>query len=147
MGSLYFGTPNQSGSKYIFDSGSGFLTTTTTQCITCAGARVFNPNASTTFVNGTSTENSQYADKKWLYYGSATLEGYMGQDDVSLLPFTSATESTVARDFGFFLIKWETGLSGLDGILGLSPAASGNGPSFVEALYDAGVIAEKVVTF
>jgi len=63
------------------------------------------------------------------------------------LPFTSATESTVVQDFGFFLIKWETGLSGLDGILGLSPAASGNGPSFVEALYDAGVIAEKVVTF
>ena len=47
-GSVYIGTPQQGGSEFIFDSGSGYLTTTTTGCSSCT-SHVFNSAASSTF--------------------------------------------------------------------------------------------------
>lgn len=79
---------------------------------------------------------------KELNYGSASLVGYIGSDQVCL------TEDMCANDFKFFVITSQEGLTGYDGILGMSPDdESQNGPSYIKALYDQGVIQEKVVTF
>ena len=102
-GPVYFGEPNQFGSQYIYDSGSGFLTTTTTTCATCNPA-VYNPALSTTFVNGTDSTYSQYSSTVNLQYGSADLFGYMGTDMVSVAPFDSSSSSNVVDNFSFFLI-------------------------------------------
>ena len=51
------------------------------------------------------------------------------------------TEKMCAEDFEFYAITEETGLEGIDGILGLSPPdESKNGPSYMKALYRQGVI-------
>ena len=51
-------------------------------------------------------------------------------------------------DFEFFVITNQTGLNHNDGILGLSPAhESQNGPSYIKALYEQGIIDEEVATF
>jgi len=52
-----------------------------------------------------------------------------------------------ATGFGFFLIQSQTGLEGLDGILGFCPAETGNGPSYVSTLYGNGAIPEEAVSF
>lgn len=38
-------------------------------------------------------------------------------------------------------------IAGVDGILGLGPPSTGNGPSFVEYLADQAVIAAPIVSF
>lgn len=68
----------------------------------------------------------------------------MGQDNVCLI---SGDPSTCVNGFNFFMISSETGLYGLDGILGLSPSSNGNGPSYMWALYSQGLIAEPTATF
>lgn len=40
-------------------------------------------------------------------------------------------------------ISEATGLNGIDGILGLGPNESGNGPSFVNSLYTSNSISES----
>lgn len=50
-------------------------------------------------------------------------------------------------NFSFFLISRAQGLSGINGILGLSPADQDNGPSFMKALYKQGQISEYKVSF
>jgi hypothetical protein len=74
-----------------------------------------------------------YTDEQ-LVYGSATLDGSMYTDSMSI---SSSTTNTAATNFGFFLISKQTGLEGLDGILGFSPITDLNtGPSYVKFLYD-----------
>jgi hypothetical protein len=77
-----------------------------------------------------------------LVYGSATLDGVMAADTVCL----SAGAGFCAEDFAFFMIQSQTGLYGLDGILGLSPTTRTD-PSFIWNLYKGGQVAEPVVTF
>ena len=61
----------------------------------------------------------------------------MGKDTVGLVPTNSTSSDQLsATGFDFFLITSQTGLDGLDGILGLSPALAEDGPSFVSALYN-----------
>jgi hypothetical protein len=50
-------------------------------------------------------------------------------------------ENTCVSNFGFFMISSQTGLDGLDGILGFSPITTDKtGPSYTKALYDQGKI-------
>ena len=55
--------------------------------------------------------------------------------------------NSCATGFGFFLVEKQSGLDGLDGILGFSPAVAGNGPSYVSTLFANGTIPEEVVAF
>jgi hypothetical protein len=50
-------------------------------------------------------------------------------------------------NFQFFGILDQKGLEDLDGILGLSPDISSNGPSFIANLKKLGLIDSKVVSF
>lgn len=126
VGPVYFGTPLQGSASdyYVYDTGSGFLTVTATGCTNCSSV-AYNPAQSASYQDSIYTQSS-------LSYGSADLTGSMGQDDVCLI---SGDPSTCVNGFNFFMIKSETGLQGLDGILGLSPSSSGNGPSYMSALY------------
>ena len=100
-GSVYIGTPQQGGSEFIFDSGSGYLTTTSVGCLTCnTTAPVYNPAASSTYSKDTT---GTYASTISLSYGSADLKGYMGTDVVSLTPSGTSPQLT-ATDFSFFII-------------------------------------------
>lgn len=49
--------------------------------------------------------------------------------------------------FQFYAIKTQQGLEQADGILGLSPDELGNGPSFVSALKQQGLIEDKMISF
>ena len=52
------------------------------------------------------------------------------------------------KDFEFFIITRQSGLTGYDGILGMSPPDEAqNGPSFIKQLYKQGVIEKEEVTF
>ena len=51
----------------------------------------------------------------------------MGVDNVCILENEA---NTCVAGFNFFIITSQSGLDDLDGILGLSPPVSGNGPSF-----------------
>jgi hypothetical protein len=49
VGPVYFGTPIQQSktAEFVYDTGSGYLTTTSTQCLLCR-TKYYNPTASTT---------------------------------------------------------------------------------------------------
>ena len=92
-GPVYFGTPLQTDGKepeFVYDTGSGYLTTTSTVCNNC-GTQYYDPAVSD------SAEVVSEASKK-LEYGSATLVGYMGSDEVCV------NEQTCVDDFEFFVI-------------------------------------------
>ena len=135
-GPVYFGSPMQEGTPmFVYDSGSGWLTTTSTSCSNCEGSKYYNPAASDTYDLVSSETVS-------LSYGSATLDGLYVKDNVCL------SSTTCVADFEFFMIEKEEGLQGLSGILGMSPVdEEKNGPSYVKALYDAGTISEEKATF
>ena len=50
-------------------------------------------------------------------------------------------------NFNFFGITEQVGLDGLDGILGLSPDYTANGPSFISKMKDHGMIDQKIASF
>lgn len=68
----------------------------------------------------------------------------MGTDTVCL---SNNIADSCVNNFSFFLISRESGLTNANGILGLSPAANGNGPSYMKALHDQGQIDEYKVSF
>ena len=111
-GPVYFGTPlqtNQATSDYIYDTGSGYLTTTSSACSNCH-TQYYDPSTST-------SARVKSSKSKTLDYGSASLVGYLGTDEVCL---DTSSEMCVSG-FEFFVITSATGLNGNDGILGLSP--------------------------
>ena len=140
-GPVFVGTPMQGNNltQFVYDTGSGYLTIPTTQCIACRPGFKYNPSNSATY-----STSASYSETKSLVYGSASLTGYMGSDTVCLNP---ANANSCVNNFSFFLITKESGLQGVNGILGLSPAANGNGPSFMQALHAQGGIDEFKVSF
>jgi hypothetical protein len=44
-------------------------------------------------------------------------------------------------------ITSQKGINGFDGILGLSPDDTDNGPSYISALKDSGIIDKKIISF
>ena len=140
---MLFGTPLQGyeGSSFIYDTGSGYLTTTTTACSYISGC-------STTYYDqglSSTAATVQPQTERTLVYGSAELRGFDGTDIVCLS--SDADQSLCATDFQFFLITYAHGLTGVDGILGMSPSDPANGPSLMQALYDQGKIPDAVATF
>lgn len=137
IGPVLVGTPLQDGgsSLFVYDSGSGYLTVTTEGCTSCSSV-AYNPALSDT-VTGSSYTTTQ------LVYGSATLNGQMAADSVCLL--ANAT-NTCVTDFSFFEIESQTGLDGVDGILGFSPTQRTD-PSYLWTLYKQGQISQPVVSF
>lgn len=125
-------------SEFIYDTGSGYLTVTGYNCTTCSsGYRYYDPRLST-------TATGQIGRNKTLSYGSATLSGFMMEDNVCLNPSQTDTCNNM---FEFFYIESETGLDYLDGILGLSPDVAGNGPSYMGHLVSQGNLDEPVASF
>jgi len=141
-GPAYLGTPYQSSganSKFVYDTGSGFLTVTGSNCSSCT-TKMYNAGASSTSQVGF----SDYSDTQ-LTYGSASLNGAMYTDNMAI---NSTDVNTTVSNFGFFVIKSQTGLDGLDGILGFSPITGRNtGPSYVKFLYDQQKIPTMEVAF
>mmetsp|Transcript_1028 Transcript_1028/g.674 ORF Transcript_1028/g.674 Transcript_1028/m.674 type:complete len:211 (+) Transcript_1028:278-910(+) len=127
-----------SSSKFIYDTGSGYLTVTGVNCTSCSsGYKYYDPSTSE---SATGAESSSYQ----LKYGSATLHGYLMSDNVCLDPDQS---DTCSDPFQFFYIMSESGLDNLDGILGLSPDVTSNGPSFMGSLMDQNKIDDPVASF
>ncbi len=111
LGPLYFGT-NRAFGNVIYDTGSGWVTITSNQCSNC-DSHVY-------------TTTGQLGPEKDLYYGSVTLKGSVVQDKVCI-----QDDLYCLSDFEFYAITSQTGLNGVDGILGLSPDVNSNGPSYV----------------
>jgi len=64
------------------------------------------------------------------------------------MAINSTLNTTQVTNFGFFMISSQTGLDGLDGILGFSPITDENtGPSYVKFLSDQKKIPAEVVSF
>ena len=140
-GPVFLGTPLQgnASSTFLYDSGSQYLLVTGSNCTTC-GSQYYNPNLSTT--TRPSTEYTLHS----MFYGNASFGGYMLEDDVCLSDFEAG--STCAKSFPLFVIDRQTNMNDeIDGVLGLGPKGSGNGPSFVSYLSEQGVIAQPVVSF
>jgi len=98
-GPAYLGTPYQSSganSKFVYDTGSGFLTVTSSTCSSCT-TKMYNSAASSTSQVG----YTGYTDTQ-LNYGSASLNGAMHSDNMAISPTNT---NTAVSDFGFFLIQ------------------------------------------
>ena len=97
---------------------------TSTDCSNCQ-KKYYDEEASST---------SQVVDPSTyeLAYGSATLYGEKIMDTVCLT-YSEANTNACLTDFEFFKITSAKGLFN-DGILGLSPDVTSNGPSFMGAL-------------
>ena len=139
-GNVFVGSPSQGSysSEFVYDTGSGFLTVAASTCSTCTDP-YYNPSTSSTAVKGA----TGYTNTS-LNYGSAALKGQMYTDTMCT---NKGQIASCATGFGFFLVESQTGLDGLDGILGFSPAVSGNGPSYVGTLKANGSIDDEVVAF
>jgi hypothetical protein len=59
------------------------------------------------------------------------LTGFMSRDKVCI---EQDDENSCVSDFDFFQITNQTNLGDLDGVLGLAPPTTTNGPSFMSAL-------------
>jgi hypothetical protein len=141
-GPVYFGTPLQTSdpsSSFVYDTGSGVLTVTSTLCNKCKliPGQYYNPSASSTYKAESSSSETT------LSYGSATLEGFYAEDNVCL----DTSEAVCVPDFEFFVIESQKGLDNADGILGLSPDESTASLSYIRALKNAGVIDSELFTF
>ena len=71
----------------------------------------------------------------------------MVTDQVCLSDTQTGLSDSCVSDFEFFLITSQTGLSGLTGILGLSPDVANNGPSYIGTLYQQNMIDSEMVSF
>lgn len=69
-----------------------------------------------------------------LYYGSASLTGFMGKDNVCLGLDSTAIDCVTGLDF--FVITAAVGLDSFNGVVGLGPSNPSNGPSFMQKLVD-----------
>ncbi len=118
----------------VYDTGSPWLTISTAGCTDCNSV-VYNPSSSLT---STQIDNTT----QYLYYGSATLQGYFYEDTVCLSPDLT----NCAYNSEFFGIFNQDGLNTDNGILGLCPQFT-NDSSYVYALYNSGVITEKVIGY
>ena len=99
-GPVYFGTPLQtsaSQSSFIYDTGSGWLVTTSSECSGCT-TKYYDPSKSSS-VKTVSSETQS------IVYGSLSLEGYVDSDTVCL----SKDDTTCASDFQFIVITKEDG--------------------------------------
>jgi hypothetical protein len=95
----------------------------------------YDPDSSTSSTVGYNDEASPVK----LEYGSSSATGSVYTDSVCMLETDS---SSCASQMGFVAISEESGLAGLDGVLGMAPYGEGNGPSFVKTLYNEGKISE-----
>mmetsp|Transcript_20003 Transcript_20003/g.18992 ORF Transcript_20003/g.18992 Transcript_20003/m.18992 type:complete len:159 (+) Transcript_20003:237-713(+) len=114
-------------SSIVYDSGSGALTATGPQCSSC-DTTFYDPSASTT---------ATFVKTGTLDYGSAHLEGSYYTDSVSVDGGVN-----VLQNYELFSIEYQEGLTGFDGILGLSPQSL-----FVTGLKDQGVIDQAILGF
>lgn len=122
------GTPLQGTQEdlYVYDTGSGYLTVSASDCVNCYD-HIYDAANSSTSSNCTTWA----ADA--LYYGSTTLYGNMVNDTACI---TNEGRRTCVSDFCFFSINEEYGLNNDAGIFGFGPPYPANGPSFFKTLVD-----------
>lgn len=143
-GPVFLGTPLQKpDAKFMYDTGSGVLTATSTDCYMGCSSRVYNPSASTT-CNTTDSRNDT------LEYGSANLTGTFMRDHVCL-PSSGGDDQLCVQNLTLFAITQAQGFDGLDGIVGFSPVVADqpmeSNTHIVRGLYEAGLIGSEVATF
>ena len=112
---------------FIYDTGSDYLWVPLNNCTQCYTTNLYTPTS--TF------QTSGNADS--IVYGSGSVSGVVATDQIS------ATSGGANLTLTILGIDFEsTGLSGLeaDGILGMSPSASGNAELYVTKLYENGII-------
>jgi hypothetical protein len=71
------------------------------------------------------------------------LNGYMGNDNVCIQEDDAVSCITA---FDFLVVTQETGMFDLDGVLGLAPNTTGNGPSFFKTLFGQHVTVSPVIS-
>ena len=99
-------------SEFVYDTGSGVLTTTSVDCISGCETSYYDQSRSTTAVTISANDSV-------LRYGSATLQGKYVQDTTCVAAYVDEC----VENFEFFKILSATGF-GFDGILGMSPYGS-----------------------
>ena len=139
-GPVYFtanfqGLKERSNSRFIYDTGSGDLTTTSTFCNFGCRTQYYDQDKSLTAVQVTENIST-------LRYGSATLQGFYVEDTVCVAPVSDLC----VDNFKFFEITAASGFA-FDGILGMSPYGDGSSDSIVRALAQKGTIQEETATF
>jgi len=85
----------QNNTKFIYDTGSGYVTIPEIECFSCAAWK-YNPADSSTYDDTVESYSTTS-----LAYGSANFKGKMGEDTVCL--DVNQNHSCVA-DFAFFMI-------------------------------------------
>ena len=123
---LYFGSPDAQGSElgiFVFDSTSSYLSVTSTECSSCWNT-YYDPTLSETSTVGYDDDTATIN----LEYGSSKASGPLYTDKVCL---STTDENSCVDEMGFVAISSESGLAGLDGVLGMAPYQEDNGPSFV----------------
>jgi len=143
-GPVFFGTPLQHAynNSYIYDTGSGIVTTSSSECYLGCDSHAYNANQSST--------SHVYNDTKFeLRYGSANLTGsYI--NDVACLG-DNETSVMCADNFTFFQITQAQGLTGIDGLVGFSPVNETDTPenttSILYKMKSEGKIDQMIATF
>ena len=136
-GPIYFTAEFQgidSEPNFIYDTGSGALTTTSVSCTAGCSSQYYNQTKSKTAV-------TLDLEERKLVYGSATLTGINVEDTVCISP---KTEDCV-HDLKFLKITQATGFA-FDGIVGMSPRRNSQS-SLIMALADEKIISQPKVTF
>ena len=92
-GPVFLGDPLQgtNSSQFLYDSGSGFLLVTDSECETC----------NTQYFNSSASASSSVSNLTEIGYGNLNLEGKMLQDTVCLSDFG---EDTCASEMSFFSV-------------------------------------------
>ena len=115
-GPLFFGTPRtgSSTSKFIYDTGSPKIVTSSASCTIGCPFNYYNSNGSSTF---------QYVGPAApIIYGKGNVDGFIGSDTVCL----DNSDDYCATDFDFFIVTSAgdgifSSAEDIDGILGMSP--------------------------
>eukprot|EP00349_Pseudokeronopsis_sp_Brazil_P002471 CAMPEP_0202956704 /NCGR_PEP_ID=MMETSP1396-20130829/1205_1 /ASSEMBLY_ACC=CAM_ASM_000872 /TAXON_ID= /ORGANISM="Pseudokeronopsis sp., Strain Brazil" /LENGTH=270 /DNA_ID=CAMNT_0049673843 /DNA_START=127 /DNA_END=939 /DNA_ORIENTATION=+ len=136
VGYIYVGS-NMDKGLVTFDTGSTTATIATSTCDTCED-QVYDYSNSTT----SEVFDPDATEEVSIVYGSVVLNGTYFLDSLCL-----EYDAVCANEMKILGIEWQQGLGyGEDGILGLSPYYR-NDSSLVWALYNSGVIDNKILGF
>jgi hypothetical protein len=149
FGTAYFGTPTQVPTSHVYTLYSTEQPFTITRGPnSCDNTGYFDRcfDAFNTADSDTYQSAQGTYDISELSAGDGlNFTGEMGNDRVCL---DSQDDQTCVDQLDIFVFDEETnGIVGVSGVLGLSPNLSGTFPSFMDALFEEGNIAEKQVSF
>jgi hypothetical protein len=113
-------------SMFLYDTGSPYTTVTNITCNETCMTNFYNPNISSTAVEG---------DPMDLMVNGVNMTGYLYKDAICL---NSTLDWSCLDEFEFFVATSQnnvTNYADIDGTLGLAPPLEGGPPNFIQALY------------